>query len=72
VVTAWSFAASGALGWALQRTLGFRVPADDEVAGIDSAEHAETAYDLDALGAGAILPRGQSVAEARLPGGRPG
>jgi hypothetical protein len=39
------------------------------VAGIDSVEHAETAYDLDALGGSAILPRGQSGAEARLPGG---
>jgi Amt family ammonium transporter len=68
VVAAWSFSVSGALAWALQRTVGFRIDLDAEVAGIDSVEHAETAYDLDSLGASAIVPRGQSVAEARLPG----
>jgi Amt family ammonium transporter len=71
VVTAWSFLVSGALAWAVQRTLGFRIAPDEEVAGIDSVEHAETAYDLDALGAGSVLPRHQSAAEARLPGGPP-
>jgi Amt family ammonium transporter len=67
VVTAWSFLVSGALAWAVQRTLGFRIAPDEEVAGIDSVEHAETAYDLDALGAGSVLPRHQSAAVARLP-----
>jgi Amt family ammonium transporter len=30
-----------------------RVPEDDEVAGIDQAEHAETAYDFSGAGGGA-------------------
>jgi len=70
VVTAWSFLVSAAIGWLVQRTLGFRLAPEDEMTGIDSVVHAETAYDLDALGGGhPILPRGQSTAEARLPGG---
>ena len=31
---------------ALKATMGWRIPADAETAGIDTAEHAETAYDL--------------------------
>jgi Amt family ammonium transporter len=70
VVAAWSFLVSAAIGWLIQRTLGFRLSAEDEMTGIDSVVHAETAYDLDSLGGGhPILPRSQSAAEARLPGG---
>ena len=35
---------------ALRATIGWRVTDDDEVAGIDSAEHAESGYDLVARG----------------------
>ena len=35
-----------------KRQLGFRVTRDDEMAGIDQSEHAETAYDLGGLAAG--------------------
>ena len=52
VVTGWSFLISVALGWLLQRTIGFRIPPEHEMTGIDSVVHAETAYDLDALGGG--------------------
>jgi ammonium transporter, Amt family len=69
VVTAWSFLISAAIGWLVQRTCGFRIPPEDEIAGIDSVVHAETAYDLDSLGGGhPIVPRGQATVEARLPG----
>ena len=37
---------------AIQKTIGFRVTDEDEIAGIDNAEHAETAYDLASLGGG--------------------
>ena len=30
--------------------MGWRIPEDDEVAGIDQAEHAESAYDLVSVG----------------------
>ena len=68
VVLGYSFGISLALGWLIQRFWGFRIDVEHEVAGIDSIEHAETAYELDSLGGGAHLPtRRQSVAEARLP-----
>ncbi len=34
------------IGFALEKTIGFRVKEEDEMAGIDSIEHAETGYDL--------------------------
>jgi Amt family ammonium transporter len=70
VVAAWSFLISLAIGRLLQRTCGFRIPPEDEMTGIDSVVHAETAYELDSLGGGhPIVPRRQGAAEARLPGG---
>ncbi|MGW4379635.1 ammonium transporter [Kitasatospora sp. NPDC004531] len=52
VVLAYSFVLSWLLGTAIQRTIGFRVAEEVEVAGIDQAEHAESAYDFTALGGG--------------------
>ena len=34
------------IGFAIQKTIGFRIAEDDEIAGVDNAEHAETGYDL--------------------------
>jgi len=34
------------IGFVLQKTIGFRIDEEDEMAGIDNAEHAETGYDL--------------------------
>jgi ammonium transporter, Amt family len=39
------------IGFALHKTIGFRVSEQDELGGVDSAEHAETGYDLGTLGA---------------------
>jgi Amt family ammonium transporter len=39
------------IGLALHKTIGFRVSEQDELGGVDSAEHAETGYDLGTLGA---------------------
>ncbi len=44
VVAAYAFSVSFVLGKLIDRTLGFRVSKEDEVAGIDFALHAETAY----------------------------
>jgi Amt family ammonium transporter len=45
-----------------------RVPEDDEVAGIDQAEHAETAYDFSGAGGGtsrsASVPAAPVAAQA--------
>ncbi|MGW4893458.1 ammonium transporter [Kitasatospora sp. NPDC004240] len=51
-VGAYSFVLSWLLGMAIHKTVGFRVAEEVEVAGIDQAEHAESAYDFSALGAG--------------------
>jgi Amt family ammonium transporter len=44
VVAMYAFAISFALGKTIDRFLGFRVSKEDEIAGIDSVLHAETAY----------------------------
>jgi Amt family ammonium transporter len=45
-VLAYSFVLTFVIGYALQKTVGFRVDDDEEASGIDSVAHAETAYDL--------------------------
>ena len=49
----------------IDKTIGFRVDEDDEVAGIDLAEHAETGYDFSRCGGGGVSPR--SAARRRRP-----
>ncbi len=44
VVAGYAFAVSYGLGKLVDRLMGFRVSAEDEKAGIDFAQHAETAY----------------------------
>ena len=41
------------IGFALHKTIGFRVTEEEEQAGVDGSEHAETGYDLGSFGAGA-------------------
>ena len=52
VVLAYSFILALIIGKALDLAFGFRVSEDDEVAGVDRIEHAETAYELNDTGAG--------------------
>jgi Amt family ammonium transporter len=51
-VLAYSFLITLVVAFAINKTIGFRVSADEEVAGIDLAEHAETAYELGSSGGG--------------------
>ena len=51
-VLAYSFLVTLVIGLALKKTIGFRISADEEIAGIDLAEHAETAYELGSSGGG--------------------
>ncbi|MHB9758563.1 ammonium transporter [Streptomyces sp. BYX5S] len=53
-VLAYSLIVSAVLAFALDKTMGMRVEEDDEVSGIDQAEHAETAYDYSGAGGGAL------------------
>ncbi|MEV5447733.1 hypothetical protein AB0N23_35245, partial [Streptomyces sp. NPDC052644] len=60
----------------IDKTLGFRVKADDEVEGIDISEHAESGYDLSPSTGGAgggafamagITPGGAKPASPEVP-----
>ncbi len=45
-VLAYSFVVAFLLGYAIDKTIGFRLDREDEETGIDLVEHAETGYDL--------------------------
>ncbi|GAB4005736.1 ammonium transporter [Nocardioides ultimimeridianus] len=45
---AYSFVVTGIIVWLLERTIGFRIDGEHEVAGVDLVIHAEAAYDLHA------------------------
>jgi Amt family ammonium transporter len=51
-VLIYSFVVTYILGTIVKKTIGFRVSEDDERAGIDLAEHAETAYDFSTISGG--------------------
>jgi Amt family ammonium transporter len=52
-VLVFSFVVTYVLGLIIQKTWGFRLSPEDEVTGIDSVVHAESAYDLTTVGGGA-------------------
>jgi ammonium transporter, Amt family len=65
VVAIYSFVVAFILGKVIDLTIGFRLKEEDEVAGVDQAEHAETAYDfLGASGLRGHTPLARPSAEA--------
>jgi Amt family ammonium transporter len=54
-VLGFSFFGTLVIGYALKLVMGWRVDEEDELSGIDSAEHAETGYDLHVTAGGAVL-----------------
>jgi Amt family ammonium transporter len=60
IVSVYSFSLAFAIGWLIEKTIGFRAPAEAEVEGIDVAEHAESGYELSpaAGGSGAFAMAG--------------
>ncbi len=46
VVAIYSFVVTLILGFIIEKTIGFRIKAEDEVDGIDLSEHAESAYEM--------------------------
>ena len=44
VVALYAFTVSYALAQLIDKTIGFRLSADDEASGVDFTQHAETAY----------------------------
>ena len=55
VVFAYSFIATLIIGYAIEKSIGFRVSKDSEVQGIDLNEHAETAYEMTSSSRGGSL-----------------
>jgi ammonium transporter, Amt family len=47
-VAIYSFVMAYAIGWVIQKTMGFRITNEDEVAGVDSIVHGEEAYEIPA------------------------
>ena len=70
-VGGYSFVLAYVIGKALDLTVGFRIPAEDEVEGVDLFAHAETGYDIHSAGTGSGALTGkpdalvQAGAEAR-------
>jgi len=46
LVTAYSFLVTLLIGFAIEKTIGFRVKSDAELVGVDQTEHAESAYEM--------------------------
>jgi Amt family ammonium transporter len=63
-VLGYSFFATLLIALLLKVTIGLRISPEDETAGIDQAEHAETAYDFTTIGAGSV---GGSFASSPAP-----
>ncbi|MFE4666496.1 ammonium transporter [Streptomyces sp. NPDC056716] len=64
-VLAYSLVVSAILAFLLDKTIGMRVSEDDEIAGIDQAEHAETAYDFSGAGGGSARTTSLPAAPAQ-------
>ncbi len=43
-VLIYSFVLVFVIGWIIQKTMGFRITTEDEVAGVDTVVHGEEAY----------------------------
>jgi Amt family ammonium transporter len=54
-VLAYSFIVALILGFIIKATIGFRIDKDEEVAGIDRLQHAETGYELGDTGGGGVF-----------------
>ncbi|GAB3459231.1 ammonium transporter [Kineococcus endophyticus] len=64
-VMVFSFLVTLLIGFVIQKTMGFRIEEEDEVAGIDQVEHAESAYDWGTLGGGSGRTAGSPLGQAR-------
>jgi Amt family ammonium transporter len=65
----WTGVLTAVIGLVIKFTIGWRVSADEEVDGIDFAEHGESAYDFDGRASGALAGAGRpatvTTAESR-------
>ena len=63
----YSFTVAWILGKIIDKTMGFRVSAEDEATGVDLTEHAETAYDFGAIHLGHTVSHGVTGADQESP-----
>ena len=63
-VLVYSFVVAYIIGFAIEKTIGFRASADAEVEGIDTAEHAESAYEFGSTSGGGFAAAGIGKAPA--------
>ncbi|WP_338895874.1 ammonium transporter [Streptomyces sp. TG1A-60] len=61
-VMGYTFVLTYIIAFVIQKTIGFRASEEDEVAGIDQAAHAETAYDFSSAAGSHISASASSVA----------
>ncbi|MFH8348705.1 ammonium transporter [Streptomyces sp. NPDC018045] len=66
-VLLYSLVVSFLLAKVIDVLMGFRVSEDEEVAGVDQAAHAETAYDFGGTGGGVVARTGVGAAPAAVP-----
>jgi Amt family ammonium transporter len=67
-VLAYSLVATLIIGYLIKVTIGFRVDREDEVAGIDESEHAESAYELTGIrGGSSAITRAADALAGRTP-----
>jgi ammonium transporter, Amt family len=66
-VLGYSFVLSFAIGWVINKTIGFRVDAETEITGVDEVEHAESAYELTGFRGGATVGLGAASSATTLP-----
>ena len=59
----YSFAVAWILGKIIDKTMGFRVSAEDEVTGVDVTQHAETAYEFGSISLGHTVSHGVTGAD---------
>jgi Amt family ammonium transporter len=63
-VGAYSFILTYVIGKAIDKTMGFRIPVEDEITGVDQTTHAESAYDFIGGGGGSsFTPTERASAE---------
>ncbi|GAA3099339.1 ammonium transporter [Streptosporangium carneum] len=66
-VGAYSFVVTWVIAKIIDRVMGFRISADEEVAGIDITSHAETGYDLGTVHASGVASPGRPALAGTAP-----
>ncbi|WP_336922797.1 ammonium transporter [Aquipuribacter sp. SD81] len=65
-VLAYSFVLAYIIGFAIEKTIGFRISDDAEAEGIDSTEHAESAYTFSGIGTGGFSPKAPTTSKTEV------